>query len=204
VGALALEAGQSGMKRPVGHPIFLDLRDERVIVIGGGEVAERKVSSLVESGARVTVIAPACTPALTCRAARGEIRLLSRSYAPGDLDGCRLAYAATDDPEVNRAVHAEATARGVWLNVADQPDLCSFTVPAMVRRGDLTIAVSTNGASPALARRIREELERRFGPEYGELLQRLRSERERLSREEPDPARRRGILAALAEGIGLP
>lgn len=192
------------MNQPVGHPIFLTLRDEPVVVIGGGAVAERKVASLLESGARVTVVAPACTRGLAALAKSGAIRLLSRPYASGDLGGCRLAYAATDDAEVNRAVHAEAAARGVWLNVADRPELCSFTAPAVVRRGDLTVAVSTNGASPALARRIREDLERRFGPEYARALAVLRAERARLLREELDPAQRRRTLEALAEGTGLP
>lgn len=192
------------MSQAVGHPVFLGLAGEPVVVIGGGEVAERKVTSLLESGARVTVVAPAVTPEVAGLAAVGAVRLHRRRYTPGDLAGCRLAYAATDDPAVNRAVRAEATERGVWLNVADQPELCDFLAPAVVRRGDLTLAVSTNGASPALARRIREALERRFGPEYADALARLRAERERLRREEPDAARRRRRLEALAAEVRLP
>jgi precorrin-2 dehydrogenase/sirohydrochlorin ferrochelatase len=155
------------VSQPVGHPVFLDLAGEPVVVVGAGAVAERKIAALLESGARVTVIAPKATPRLLALAEGGEVRLLARPYGPGDLAGCRLAYVATDDPEVSRAVRAEATALGVWLNVADQPELCGFIAPAVVRRGDLTLAVSTGGASPALARWIRERLEADFGPEYG-------------------------------------
>jgi uroporphyrin-III C-methyltransferase/precorrin-2 dehydrogenase/sirohydrochlorin ferrochelatase len=186
------------VSRPVPHPICLDLAGEPVVVVGGGEVARRKVASLVESGARVTVIAPACAAALEPLVARGEIRWVPRAYAPGDLAGARLAYAATDDPEVNRAVHAEARARRVWLNVADQPELCDFTAPAVVRRGDLTIAVSTNGASPAMARWIRERLDAELGPEYAEALGLLRQVRERLRRDGLGTERARQVFQALA------
>jgi uroporphyrin-III C-methyltransferase/precorrin-2 dehydrogenase/sirohydrochlorin ferrochelatase len=186
------------VSRAAGHPIFVSLDGLPVVVIGGGAVAERKVASLCETGARITVIAPESTPELGARAARGEIQLVERPYAPGDLEGCRLAYAATDDAEVNRAVHAEAAARSVWLNVADQPDLCTFTVPAVVRQGDLTVAVSTGGASPAMARRIREELEGLFGPEYAAALAVLRRIREHLQVRGHDLREARAALMGLA------
>ena len=186
------------MTRPVPHPICLDLAGEPVVVVGGGEVAARKVASLVESGARVTVIAPACAAALEPLVARGEIRWIPRAYAPGDLAGACLAYAATDDPEVNRAVHAEARGRRVWLNVADRPELCDFTAPAVVRQGDLTIAVSTHGASPAMARWIRERLQAEFGPEYAETLGLLRQVRERLRAEGVGAEQAREVFQALA------
>jgi uroporphyrin-III C-methyltransferase / precorrin-2 dehydrogenase / sirohydrochlorin ferrochelatase len=183
---------------PVGHPVFLDLRGEPVVVIGGGTVAERKVEALLDSGARITVIAPAATAGLRAHAAEGRIRLLVRPYAAGDLGGSRLAYAATDDPAVQRAVHAEARAARVWLNVADQPGLCGFTAPAVVRRGDLTLAVSTAGASPMLARRIRERLEADFGPEYSAALLLLRRVRERLRAGDAPLEAARGVWEALA------
>jgi uroporphyrin-III C-methyltransferase/precorrin-2 dehydrogenase/sirohydrochlorin ferrochelatase len=186
------------MSEPVGHPVFLDLRGEPVVVIGGGAVAERKVAGLLDSGARVTVIAPRVTPGLGARAEQGMIALRLRPYEPGDLAGCRLAYAATDDGEVNRTVRAEARERKVWLNVADQPELCDFTVPAVVRQGDLTVAVSTNGASPALARRIRERLEAELGPEYASALALLRRVRERLKAAGVAPERTGEIFRALA------
>jgi precorrin-2 dehydrogenase/sirohydrochlorin ferrochelatase len=117
---------------PVGHPVFLNVAGEPVVVVGAGVVAERKVEALLDAGARVTVVAPLATPGLRSRAERGDIRHLARVYAPGDLAGCRLAYVATDDPAVSRAVHGEAAARGIWLNVADQPELCGFIAPAVV------------------------------------------------------------------------
>ncbi len=181
-----------------GHPILLDLHGEPVVVIGGGEVAERKVAALVESGARVTVIAPALTAALRARAERGEIAIQLRPYAAGDLAGYRLAYAATDDSGISRLAHAEARERGVWLNVADQPELCGFTVPAVVRRGELTIAISTGGASPALARQIREQLEGEFGDEYAHALVLLRRVRERVRTEGRSPEGARAVFSRLA------
>jgi uroporphyrin-III C-methyltransferase/precorrin-2 dehydrogenase/sirohydrochlorin ferrochelatase len=168
---------------PVGHPVVLHLAGEPVVVVGAGPVAERKVDALLESQARVTVIAPEATPGLQAHAARGAIRLVARGYQAGDLAGCRLAYVATDEAAVSRAVHAEASARGIWLNVADQPALCGFTAPAVVRQGDLVVAVSTGGASPALARLVRERLERELGPEYAAALTVLGRVRDRLREE---------------------
>ncbi len=147
------------------HPIFLDLDGQPVTVVGGGAVAERKVETLLESGARVTVVSPEVTGHLAALAADGRVTLVRRAYQPGDLAGCRLAYAATSDSGVNRAVRDEARDAGVWLNAIDQPDLCEFITPAIVRRGDLTIAVSTNGRAPGMARQIRERLEAEYGPD---------------------------------------
>ena len=186
------------MTVPVGHPVFLNVADEPVVVVGAGTIAERKVDALAEAGARVTVIAPEATPGLRARAGRGDIRYLARAYAPGDLAGCRLAYVATDDPAVSRAVHEEATARGIWLNVADQPALCGFLAPAVVRRGELTVAVSTNGASPAMARLVRERLEAELGPEYAAALAILRRVRERLRAAGVAPEQARDVFLGLA------
>jgi uroporphyrin-III C-methyltransferase / precorrin-2 dehydrogenase / sirohydrochlorin ferrochelatase len=154
------------------HPIFMDLGGQPVVVIGGGKVAERKIETLLEAGARITVVSPEATDLIARRAAEGRIGLSLRPYRTGDLQGCRLAYAATSDPEVNQAVRREAADSGIWLNAVDLPDLCDFITPAIVRRGDLTIAVSTNGRCPALAREIREEIERQYGPEYAEEVER--------------------------------
>jgi uroporphyrin-III C-methyltransferase/precorrin-2 dehydrogenase/sirohydrochlorin ferrochelatase len=186
------------MSPPVGHPVFLNIAGQPVVVVGAGPVAERKVEALLEAGARVTVVAPTATAGLRARAERGEVQHFRRAYAPGDLVGCRLAYVATDDPDVSRAVHAEATARGIWLNVADEPALCGFTAPAVVRRGDLTIAVSTNGASPALARLLRERLESELGPEYAVVLTVLRRLRERLREAGVGTEPAREVFRALA------
>ena len=161
------------------HPIFLDLSGRPVVVIGGGAVAERKIESLLAAGARITVVSPEVTPAIEAWAAGGSLTLELRPYRAGDLAGVRLAYAATSDPEVNQAVRDEARAEGVWLNAVDQPALCDFITPATVRRGDLTLAVSTNGRCPALAKQIREDLERTYGPEYADALEQLGELRDR-------------------------
>lgn len=161
------------------HPIFLDLSGQPVVVIGGGAVAERKIEMLLESAANVTVVSPDVTGPVATWAAEGRITLQLRAYRRGDLTGCRLAYAATSEPAVNRAVRDEARDAGIWLNAVDQPALCEFITPAIVRRGDLTLAVSTNGRCPALARQIREELEREYGPEYADLVEQMGQRRDR-------------------------
>ena len=142
-------------------------------------MALRKVDSLLDCGAEVTVISPEIGTGL--RALEREKRLvwIQRCYQAGDLDGAFLVIGATDEEEVNQAVSQEARARGVLVNIVDAPRLCSFHVPAVLRRGRIALAISTGGASPALAKRLREKLEEVFGPEYGELaelLHRLRKE----------------------------
>jgi uroporphyrin-III C-methyltransferase/precorrin-2 dehydrogenase/sirohydrochlorin ferrochelatase len=161
------------------QPIFIDLTGHPVIVVGGGTVAERKVETLIESSARVTVVSPEVTAVIARRAEADRITLWQRPYRTGDLRGFRLAYAATSDPQVNQAVRDEARVEKIWLNAIDQPDLCDFITPAIVRRGNLTIAVSTNGRCPALSRKIREDLEREFGPEYTDAVERLAAFRDR-------------------------
>jgi precorrin-2 dehydrogenase len=179
------------------YPVFLRLGGERCVVIGGGEVAERKVDSLLAAGARVTVVAPALTPALAERLARGEITHFHRVYRDGDLDGARLAYAATDDEELHAALAAAAAAAGVMLNVVDRPQWCSFIVPAVLRRGELTIAVSTGGGSPALAGRVRDDIGHHLGPEYERALDILARLREHLQAQALPSAERQRILREL-------
>jgi uroporphyrin-III C-methyltransferase/precorrin-2 dehydrogenase/sirohydrochlorin ferrochelatase len=146
------------------HPIFVKLQGLRVVVVGGGGVAERKVRALLEAGASVTVVSPQVSAQIEAWSQDGRLRVERRPYEAGDLAGARLAYAATSDAAVNAAVRAEASGRGVWLNVVDVPDSCDFITPAVVRRGHLTIAVSTDGTAPGLARSIRQKLEVQFGP----------------------------------------
>lgn len=153
------------------YPIFLDLRDRPCLVIGGGPVAERKVEALLRVGARLTVISPVVTERLKSWAWEGRIRLVVRMYRPGDLDGYALAFAATDEGEVNAAVARDGRARGVWVNAADDPVHCDFILPSVLRRGDLVVAVATGGASPALSRAIREELEAYFTEDYAVLAE---------------------------------
>ena len=150
--------------------ICLDLSGKICIVIGGGKVAERKVQGLLACGAGVTVISPELTEALRELAAAERINLIQRPYEDGDLLGAFLVIAATDEPQVQRKVHEEAARANLLLNVADVPELCNFILPATLRRGDLAVAVSTGGKSPALARRIRERLDEIFPSEYEEYV----------------------------------
>ncbi len=179
-------------------PIFFDVTGRPCVVIGGGEVAVRKVESLLEAGARVTVVSPRLSPTLTAAVARGLVTHIARDYAPGDINGCVLVYAATDDPKLHREVAAEARSLGIPINVADVPELCSFIAPAVVKRGALQIAISTGGASPAFAARIRRELEDRFGAEYALTLDLMRAARRRVHAEEIAPAERTRRLTDLA------
>jgi precorrin-2 dehydrogenase/sirohydrochlorin ferrochelatase len=152
-------------------PVFLELAGRRCVVVGGGVVAERRIAGLLAAGAAITVIAPTLTSALAALAAEGRLRHEPRGYRAGDLAGFDLAFAATDAGDVNGALAREGRARGVWLNAADDPVNCTFILPALVRRGDLTVAVSTGGTSPALARAVREDLERYLTADYATLAQ---------------------------------
>lgn len=154
--------------RPL-FPIFLDLAGRPCVVVGGGPVAARKVAALLEAGAEVTVVAPALSPEMASLVEQGAVRHLPRAYRPGDLAGSLLAFAATDDAEVNAAVWAEAGEQGIPLNAVDDPPHCSFIVPSRVERGPIAIAISTRGASPALAAELRRLIEQAVPPAYGEL-----------------------------------
>ena len=153
--------------RPDYYPAFLNLRGKKCVVVGGGKVAERKVCALVRSGACVRVISPEVTPVLDRLKSAGKISHIVREYKKGDLKGTFLAIAATSSEKVNRAVSREAP---FLVNVVDVPELCNFIVPAVVGRRPLTIAVSTGGASPAMAATIRRELELLYGNEIGRYL----------------------------------
>ena len=172
------------------YPINLDLRNRKCVVVGGGEVAERKVETLLEFDAAVVVIAPELTSRLECHAEQGLIGHLRGVYAAEMLEGAFLVFAATDDREVNCAVSEECRNRGILVNVADDPELCTFFVPAMVRRGDFVIGISTSGKSPALAKRARESLETEFGPEYGDLADLMGELRDEVKSKCPDQADR--------------
>lgn len=162
------------------------------MVVGGGKVACRKIKSLLEAGARVRVIAPHVIDEIAKMAEEGRVELLKRPYQKGDLKGAVLVYAATDDPKVQEEVFSEAEELGIFCNVVDKPRLCSFIVPSLVKRGRLQLAISTSGASPALARRLREQLEQEFGPEYEEYLELMAKWREEiLARDLSEEERRR-------------
>lgn len=152
------------------YPVFLDIAGKPAVVIGGGQVALRKVEGLLDAGAHVTVISPALHPDLEALVAAGRVRHIAREYSPGDLEGCLLAFVGTDDRSVNAAVAREGKQRGVWVNAVDDPANCDFIMPGIVRRGDIILAVSTSGGSPAMARKLREDLEQFLTPEYALML----------------------------------
>jgi siroheme synthase-like protein len=179
-------------------PISLNLDGRRCVVAGGGEVAERKVLALLESGARVCVISPKLTQELQRLASANAFERLDREWQSGDLEGCLLAFAATDDPALHRAMAREARALRVLINVADEPDLCDFIMPSVVRRGDLQVAISTSGASPALASRVRRDLQVIIGPEYETVTQIMRAARTYVRKWQHDARERARILQALA------
>lgn len=151
------------------YPVLLDLAGRRCVMVGGGLIAQRRVEGLLAAGAHVIVISPQLSRALAALAAEGRIEHEPRGYRDGDLAAADLAFVATDAGEVNAAVAREARERSVWVNAADDPARCTFILPALVRRGELTVAVATGGSSPALARAIREELEAYLTEDYSTL-----------------------------------
>ncbi|WP_334110243.1 precorrin-2 dehydrogenase/sirohydrochlorin ferrochelatase family protein [Thermodesulfitimonas autotrophica] len=165
------------------YPAFIKLENRQCLVVGGGKVAARKVKMLLMCGAKVRVVSPQVVEELAALAAAGEIEWVQRGFVAGDTAGAFLVVSATDDREVNSQVARECAAGNILLNVVDQPEFCSFYVPSVIRRGELTVAISTGGKSPLLARKLREKLEKVFPPAYGEFLEYLGSlRREIISR----------------------
>jgi siroheme synthase-like protein len=174
------------MSATPGLPILLaNLGDVQTVVIGGGTVAEGKVIQMLESGARITLISPDLTPRLQDLAAMGEFTHVAREYQPGDLAEAFVVIGATDDRAVNAAVWEEARARHILCNVVDDPPHCNFYAVSVVRQGDLTIGISTNGVAPALANRMRRRFEREFGSEYADFLAIMRERRPVIARHLP-------------------
>jgi siroheme synthase-like protein len=161
-------ATQAAPATTMRYPLFLDLKDQPVVVIGAGRVATRKVRTLLTAGAEVTVIAPRATPAVRGLASAKRIHWLRRGYRAGDLRAARLVIAATDDKELNRRICADAKRRRLLVNCVAPPAAGNFIVPAVVRTGGLTIAISTGGVNPSLAKRLRQELEVYLRDRYGE------------------------------------
>jgi precorrin-2 dehydrogenase/sirohydrochlorin ferrochelatase len=179
-------------------PIFLKLAGRRCLVVGGGAVGEGKIAGLLEAGAQLTVVAPEVTEKVKEWASAAKIARLARDFSPADLDGAFLVVAATSRTEVNDFVFREARQRGILCNVVDDPERCDFYYPAVVRRGRLQIAISTTGSSPALARRLRQELEHQFSEYYGAWLEELAETRRRLIGTHFDANKRRRWLHGLA------
>jgi len=180
-------------------PMFLKLAARPCIVIGAGHLAESKIESLQAANAQITVIAPEASERIRGLAAAGEIQFHQRPYADGDLTGNFLVVAATNVPAVNRAVFAEATAKGILCNAVDDPPFCDFYFPSVVRRGDLQIAISTAGSSPALAQKIRKDINAQLPLDAGEWLADLGNLRREVVAAEPLNDERKWLLHQLAQ-----
>jgi precorrin-2 dehydrogenase / sirohydrochlorin ferrochelatase len=185
------------------YPVYINLTGKLSIVIGGGSMAEAKVLGLLEADAQVTVIAPEITPGLRELAQNGKIAWQQRAYDEGDLEGAAIAISAADDPALNHRVWDEAQQRRVLINVVDDPPYCDFIAPAIVRRGDITLAISTNGKMPALSAHLRRELEKSFGEEYEQLLEMTAPMREELATKHLDYTTRQVLWRKLFEETNI-
>lgn len=183
------------------YPILVDLAGRPVVVVGGGAVAERRALGLLAAGARVRVVSPRVGEGLAALAARGELVVEQRPYQPGDLAGAVLAVAATDDPEANGRVAADGRSAGVLVNRVDDPDGGDVTVPAVLRRGDLTVTVATSGRTPGLAGALRRRLEGELGPEWAELVDLLGADRAALPRAADQAAWRELLAPEVLEAV---
>lgn len=177
------------------YPVFLNIQGKKCVVVGGGDVAWRKVCSLKEAGAKVTVVSPEFCHELEKET---EIERIRQKYDEVFLKEALVVIASTDDEEVNKKIYYDAIKRGQLVNVVDKPEFCSFIVPASVMRGDLCISISTGGASPALARNVREFLEKQFGDEYGAFTKLLSEMRRKVLSEVSQESIRRDILQRIA------
>ncbi|OLB44142.1 MAG: hypothetical protein AUI04_01040 [Candidatus Rokubacteria bacterium 13_2_20CM_2_64_8] len=189
------------------YPVVLDLGGRPVLVVGGGAVAERKVEGLRAAGASIMVVSPRVSARLAKMADDGDIRVRLRSYRRSDLRGVAIVFAATDDRNVNAAVAADSRRRRIWVNAADDPDHCDFILPSVLRRGSLLVSVTTGGRSPALARIVREELERLLGSDYalltdlaGDVRRELRTRGEQATAEAWTTALRGDVRRLVAAG----
>lgn len=170
------------------YPVILDLTGQPCLVVGGGAVAQRKVAGLLAAGARVTVVSPWLSDGLLASASEGRLNWTPRGYRAGDVAGFRLVMVATNDTALNLDVAREARERGIWVNCADDPAHCDFTLPSVLRRGSLTVSVSTGGESPAFARLVREELEGLLPPDYADLATIVAEVRRSLRARDAAPA----------------
>ena len=179
-------------------PMFMKLEGRQCLVVGAGKVGEPKIGGLLETGARISVVALDASPAVREWARLGKLDLDLRAFTATDLDGAFLAVVATSSRTLNERVYHEAQKRGVVCNVVDVPDLCDFFYPAVVRRGDLQIAISTAGHSPSLAQKIRQQLEKQFGPGYAAWVAELGETRKLILASDLDKERKLDLLHSLA------
>jgi precorrin-2 dehydrogenase/sirohydrochlorin ferrochelatase len=175
-------------------PMFVKLEGRRVLVVGAGSVGETKIENLLATDAAVRVVAPKATPRVRDWAREGRIEWVAREYTPADFGGAFLVIAATGSAALHDEIYAEAKSRGVLCNAVDEPQRCDFYFPAVVRRGELQIAISTGGLSPALAQRLRRELEQQFGPEWEEWVAQLGRTRDELQSIPMPPDQRKRLL----------
>jgi precorrin-2 dehydrogenase/sirohydrochlorin ferrochelatase len=181
------------------YPIFVDLEGKKVVVVGGGVVAQRKIERLLEFEAQVHVISQELNATLAGYLREGRIKFIGREFTDSERDGAFMVIAATDDSPLNHRVSKSAMEKGLLVNVVDEPYDCNFIVPSVLRRGDLLIAVSTSGKSPALAKRLRKELEKRFGREYESLLTLMGRLRKKILSRGLSQGENRRIFTCLAE-----
>ena len=179
-------------------PMFLKLTGKTCLVVGAGEVGEPKIGSLIETGAEIRVVAPEATAAVQAWASANKISLHYRGFVPADLDGAFLTVVATSSRQLNGSIYREAQRRSVLCNVVDDPEYCDFYYPAVVRRGDLQIAISTSGQSPSLAQKLRQQLERQFGAGYSRWVAELGEARRLALASDLDPQKKSDLLHSLA------
>ena len=184
-------------------PMFMKLQGRQCLVVGAGRIGEPKIEGLLSTGARIRVVALEASPAVREWAREGKLELELRAFSSDDLDGAFLAVVATNSRTLNERVYHEAQRRGVLCNVVDVPDLCDFFYPAVVRRGDLQIAVSTAGQSPSLAQKIRQQLEKQFGPGYTDWVAELGETRKLILASDLDKERKLELLHSLASREAL-
>lgn len=179
------------------YPVNLDIRKKNCLVVGGGSVGTRKVKTLLECGAKVTVVSPFATEKLAKIAENNKITLHKRSYEASDLDSAFLVIGATDDEALNIQISRDAEKQNKLCNIADRPEVCNFILPAIVKRDDLIIAISTSGKSPAFAKKLRKELEKQFGDEYAVFLKMMGAIRKKLLSEKHEPEAHKPIFEKL-------
>jgi len=179
------------------YPAYLDIRNRRCLVVGGGGVGTRKVKTLLDCGARVTIISPQVSEQLKELADDQRATIINRSYQSGDLEGVFLVIGATDDEKLNRQISRDAEKRGLLCNIADRPEICNFILPSIVHRGDLTISISTAGNSPAMAKKLRQDLEKQYGPEYADFLRLMGAVRYKLLRQAHQPEAHKNLFEQL-------
>lgn len=182
------------------YPVCLDVQNRQCLVVGGGEVALRKVRGLLDAGALVTVVSPKFSPGFDRLDESWPVRRIRRHYRSTDLEDKFLVIGATDDAALGRRISREARRKNILCNIADVPEACSFILPSVIRRGDLLIAVSTSGKSPAFAKHLRETLEKQFGEEYAQFLRLMGAVREKLLAARHAPEAHKPLFEALIDG----